>query len=156
MSLLKILGSGLLIVSLSLVGLAKSYNMIANVKLLSNYKLFLTQIKNQIKLSSFSIIEIIENSSDEISRKIKECPTWKRKSTSEYAELFQEKDKENVSFFLSSLGRLGKDEQIKNIDLQIEYITSRIKEEKEIFKEKSRVNIVFYSFLGVLGTLVLI
>lgn len=129
-----------------------------NINSLEDFSLFLQNIKNNIYFSSFSLHEIISKSDDNFSTKIKNDKHWTEKSLSTFAKDFFpfEKDAENASVFLSSLGRSDKDEQVQNINMQIEYLSQRITEEKEKLKEKTRVNIAFYLFISVATVLVFI
>ncbi len=145
----------MIIVALTSVGLKKSFSYMSNINDFRQYKIFLLNMKKYISTSSLTVYEIIEQSEDEFSTLLK-----KNAKTGDYKNacqnLFLNKDdKRDMCYFFEKLGRSTREEQIADIDMQIKNCEDRIGEEKETYKEKAKVNIMFYSFIGIAATLVL-
>lgn len=143
---------------MSLVGVSKSAKINASINNLQDLKVFLINLKSQLYFSRFSLEEIILESNDEFSQKIKNTKNWQNKNHCVLIknQMSMQRDKENVENFFANFGKTDIDQQMLNIDYELAYINERIREEKTEFKEKSRVNMVFYLFLGVAIVLVVI
>lgn len=111
--------------------------------------MFLQTLRKHIYFYSFSLEDIFENSNDLFSLKMKE------KSSLDMV-FAKKEDNLSLKIFLENLGRTDKAEQISNIDNETRYCDLRIKEEQEILKEKTKLNLIFYSFIGLAISLILV
>lgn len=158
MIFMKSLGAIIFVMSFSSIGILKSYKTINSVKVLSEYKTLLLTLKRNINFSQFSIQEIIMNEYDDFSKKIKFEKNWQNKNLAELVSriFIFEADKKYAEEFFRNLGHCDIQEEIIAIDFQIKYVDERIKEEKDILKEKTKLNITIYLFVAVAIVLVII
>ncbi len=132
-----------------LYGVQKTMKVKYSLSCLKEYNIFLSNLKKYIYFYSFSLSEIYEHSGD--------CFSLAMKQNQKIEDYFENKeDGKTVKVFLSNLGRTDKEEQLSCIDMQIEFCMARIEEEGKGLKEKAKTNLLFYSFIGVATTLVII
>lgn len=118
-----------------------------NVKIFKEFEIFLLNFSNKIKITSYSLNEIIDNGSDEFSKKLK---LFKGNYKEFCLNNFTKKsDVEICDNFFKNLGKTDKNGQLLLIETQLEICKRRILEENEQYKEKSKINLVFYSFIGI-------
>ena len=148
MNYLKFLGCVLICSSASCFGIYKTFTQKEKLNCFLQYKIFLQNIKKHIYFHSFCLNEIFEYSSDIFSKNML--------LNSDCYNFFNDKDDiKTVELFLNNLGKTDIDEQLTSIDYQLVFCEERIKEEKLKLNDKSKTNLIFYSFLGLAISLVL-
>lgn len=154
MNLSKILGSLIIMISLFSYGFIKNINMLMSIKTNKDFEIFLINLKIKIQITSKSIQEIIDSSIDDFSLKFKSNKGDLNNFC--YNNFANRIDFENNRYFFENLGKTDKNSQILAIEIQLEICRKRIEEEEKIYREKSKINLIFYSFVGVIIVMIFV
>ncbi|MEG1426228.1 MAG: hypothetical protein RSC76_00925 [Oscillospiraceae bacterium] len=143
------------------VGLTKIQSLRNRIELLKIFRDFLIGLKAQISFSSFSLEEFVTGNGKNgfstalLSALKKDGIPQAYENTARNFFTFHG-DAEMAIAFLLDFGRTDLENQLFNLRRYIDLIDTKIEETSAQYREKSKVNLLFYSFIGVAVALVLI
>ena len=108
-------------------------------------------LRKHINFHNLTIKEIFDNSQDVFSQALRKN---RKINCQDFFKNLQ--DCLDVQDFFEKLGRCERGEQLNKINTQEQFCMQRIKEEREKLKEKARLNLIFYSFIGFAISLILV
>lgn len=143
-----------------MTGIVQIYKMQRRVYCLECFKEFLCAVRTKINFTSMELSEILKDNKDELSRRI--LLGFNQNNISESfsiacKEFFQnEDDKKMAEAFLTELGRTDARDQIINIEMYLESTGLKITEARAAAKSKSKVNLMFFTFLSITVVMILL
>lgn len=160
MSCIKQISLIIIVISFSFIGYLKTIKLRTRLKTLEVFLEFLQYIKTEISYSSLSLYEIISTSNNDFSREIIKkslyfsLPTAFSKVCNSF--FVNKCDTELALKFMEEFGRYDIESQTEIIDISVNKIVQNITYQKSYISQKSKINIVFYSFLGIAIALILL
>lgn len=160
MNFLKEIGIATIVISFSFIGFLKTYRLKRRLENLENFSCFLHNVKSEIAFQSLSLHQIITSSKDEFAKELNKhlvyftVPKSLKKACESY--FINEEDKLMAVKITEEFGKYDSQSQVEFIDMNIEKISKIIENQTLQIKEKAKVNLIFYSFLGIAIALVLI
>lgn len=160
MNCLKEIGIITIILCFSFIGILKTYRLKKRLEKLEEFLDFLQNVKSEIAFSSLSLHEIISSSNNEFANQVNKnlvffaVPTAIKKACQSY--FINEEDMNLACKITDEFGKYDSESQTQFIENNIEKIRKMTEKEKSEIKEKTKVNLVFYSFLGLAIAIVLL